>query len=701
MYRNPTLRIALCLAAILSCASPARADYEAGQTAWTAGRHAEALTQWQAAARTGDGKAMLALGQAFARGLGVPQDYILAHMWLNLAAGRGSAEAARERDGLAANMIPQHIASAQELARAWLSGRGANAPKAEVVQRAAAPTAPASPPPPRAIREAQALMTALGYEPGPADGRWGPRPGRAYATFLRDAGLPRTQMLTPDGLRAMRAAAKGRNVAVSAASPRQEPPTRRNPARSPVNLHRLVAAGDIDGLKTALATGGDANVRDGKGRTALMHAADKGHTLLVPPLLKAGADPNIRASDGATALFMAAVHGHSKIIEALTAAGADPSIEGPRGMTAERLIAARIVQEKYGGRPNALHEALQANESSAVIAALLNDGADISARTRVINEDHPQYPEFYTPLHTAAKHSTRPDVISLLLDRGARADAEVEAKYGDEPPKGNGTTAWALAASMNESVDVAMLLIDRAGGLNAQTKYGHAPIHWAAGNKSPELAKRLIERGANVNTRDKNLFTPLHSAAQNKNVDIAKLLIDHGAHIDGSSNGLTPLHSAVGRTGNIAVAKILLERGANLRASAQYFATPLHYAATEKNVAAAVLLSKFRKNHETCFKIKKSVHCGEPVCWATRKENNAQMIMRLLDLGAKKFPKFFLNSEAADSRCMFEVLTKHSPHSENRAAARRWMERNGVRLENLSRQSVESLEEPDYREGGD
>ena len=311
MHRGVTWRMVVCLAAMLSCASPARADYEAGQTAWQAGRHAEALAQWREAARAGDGKAMLALGRAFAKGLGVPQDYILAHMWLNLAAGRGSAEAARERDALAANMIPQHIASAQERARAWLSGRGADASKAAATPRAVAPTAPAGPPPPRAIREAQALMTAHGYKPGPADGRWGPRTGRAYTTFLRDAGLLPGKMLTPEALRAMRTAAKGRNVNASAVPPRPVPATQRKAAAPPANLHRLVTAGDIVGLKAALAKGADANARDHKGWTALMHAADKGRALLIPLLLKSGADPNTRLADGATALFIAAVHGHS------------------------------------------------------------------------------------------------------------------------------------------------------------------------------------------------------------------------------------------------------------------------------------------------------------------------------------------------------------------------------------------------------
>ena len=341
MHGNRSWRVGLCLAAVLSCCSIARADYEAGQTAWQVGRPAEALTQWQAAARDGDARAMLALGRAYVKGLGVPQDYVEAHKWLNLAAGRGNAEAADEREALAAKMTLQQIASAQEQARAWRSGSAVDAPKAVAVPQAAVPSPQAGPPPPRAIKEAQELLTALGYEPGPADGRWGSRSASAYAAFLRDAGLPPENMLTPDALRAMRAVAKGLNVAATEASPPKASATQRKPAPPPADLHRLVAAGDIDGLKKALDGGADPNIRDARGWTALMHAADKGYALLVPSLLEVGADPNLRLADGATALFIAALHGHSEIVAALMEAGADPSIEGPKGRTLVDVARAR------------------------------------------------------------------------------------------------------------------------------------------------------------------------------------------------------------------------------------------------------------------------------------------------------------------------------------------------------------------------
>ncbi len=317
---------AVFLAATLLGAGAAQADYNAGRAAWDAGRHGEAVRQWEAAAKANDVRALLALGRAFAKGVGVPRDFIEAHKWLNLAAGRGSAEAAAERDALEARMTMEEQAEARKLARAWRMAAAAPKPKlqpkpmppARKAEQSKTP-APAAPPPKRALREAQTLLARLGYRPGPADGDWRPESRRAYRRFLGRAGMKPRDTLTPAGLRALRRAAKDRAAA----------------ARSAVeDLHRAVQAGDIDGLKAALSSGAAADARDRRGWTALMHAANKGHTLMVAPLLAAKADPNVRAADGATALFMAAAHGHGEIIELLMKGGADVALKGPKGRTA-------------------------------------------------------------------------------------------------------------------------------------------------------------------------------------------------------------------------------------------------------------------------------------------------------------------------------------------------------------------------------
>ena len=63
------------------------------------------------------------LGIMYASGEGVPQDYVQAHMWFNLAASRLTGEererAVNNRDLAAGLMIPDQLSEAQRLAREW------------------------------------------------------------------------------------------------------------------------------------------------------------------------------------------------------------------------------------------------------------------------------------------------------------------------------------------------------------------------------------------------------------------------------------------------------------------------------------------------------------------------------------------------------------------------------------------------------
>ena len=256
------LLVMILMASMLSGVGTAQADYEDGQRAWDAGRHSEALREWQTAANAGDAKAMLALGRLYVQGLGVPQNYVHAHLWFSLAASRFEAEAVKERDALAARMSPEQVAEAQKLAAAWQPGKTQPA--------ASAPSKPAGPPPPKAIREAQELLAVLGYEPDPPDGQWGERTVQAYQAFARDANLPMTDTLTPAALKAMRARARQAG-AVSTPKPKALPPDA---------LQRAAKAGNLKGLEAALAAGVDVNARDDKGWTALMYVVDKGYVLL-------------------------------------------------------------------------------------------------------------------------------------------------------------------------------------------------------------------------------------------------------------------------------------------------------------------------------------------------------------------------------------------------------------------------------------
>jgi TPR repeat protein len=80
--------------------------------------YAEAAKWYRKAAEQGNVDAQATLGFRYERGQGVPRDYVLAHMWLSLAAAEGYPCADKCND-LASKMTPDQIVEAQRMAREW------------------------------------------------------------------------------------------------------------------------------------------------------------------------------------------------------------------------------------------------------------------------------------------------------------------------------------------------------------------------------------------------------------------------------------------------------------------------------------------------------------------------------------------------------------------------------------------------------
>jgi TPR repeat protein len=99
--------------------SVAGGPFEDGVNAAKAGDYATAMRLWRPLADQGYAWAQSNLGLMYAKGQGVPQDHVSAHMWFNLAAAGGNIGAARYRDIVTKNMSPAQIAEAQRLAREW------------------------------------------------------------------------------------------------------------------------------------------------------------------------------------------------------------------------------------------------------------------------------------------------------------------------------------------------------------------------------------------------------------------------------------------------------------------------------------------------------------------------------------------------------------------------------------------------------
>ena len=88
------------------------ASNQAGFDAYKRGDYETALKEFLPLAEQGLALAQFNLGFMYGQGEGVPKDYVLAHMWANLAAAQGNENAIKSRDILEKLMIPTQLAQA-------------------------------------------------------------------------------------------------------------------------------------------------------------------------------------------------------------------------------------------------------------------------------------------------------------------------------------------------------------------------------------------------------------------------------------------------------------------------------------------------------------------------------------------------------------------------------------------------------------
>ncbi len=115
---------ALCAGFTLGLTAPAWAGLDEGVAAYDRGDYAAAFREFRPLAEQGNAKAQNYLGLIYVSDLGVPQDYVQAYMWLDLAAsifspGEDRDLAVKYRDIYAKMMSPAQISEAQKLAREW------------------------------------------------------------------------------------------------------------------------------------------------------------------------------------------------------------------------------------------------------------------------------------------------------------------------------------------------------------------------------------------------------------------------------------------------------------------------------------------------------------------------------------------------------------------------------------------------------
>jgi TPR repeat protein len=107
-------------ALVWACTVTANAGpFEEGVIAYERNDHSTALRHWRPLAEQGNPAAQSNLALMYARGQGVPRDYVRAYMWSSLAASKGHADGVKNRSAIAKGMTPAQIQQAQKMVTDW------------------------------------------------------------------------------------------------------------------------------------------------------------------------------------------------------------------------------------------------------------------------------------------------------------------------------------------------------------------------------------------------------------------------------------------------------------------------------------------------------------------------------------------------------------------------------------------------------
>ncbi|MDH4162319.1 MAG: ankyrin repeat domain-containing protein [Nitrospirota bacterium] len=230
---------------------------------------------------------------------------------------------------------------------------------------------------------------------------------------------------------------------------------------SPHAVPEAAEKNDLESIDLFIRAGVSLDAADGKGRTALMIAAEKGRADMLAKLIEKGANVNFTApaKKGPVSALQAVLsvpdlsEAHLRVLQYLLDHGADVKARDSSGRTALFFAAER-------GREQ-------------VAALLLDHGAEVNATD--VRGDFPL-------LSAACGGHT--GVARLLLDRGA----DVKQTMHDQTPF--------LCAVEEGHLGTMKLLLERGADVNTQTAGGVTVLTIASGLENLAAVTLLLEKGA-------------------------------------------------------------------------------------------------------------------------------------------------------------------------------------------------------------
>ena len=199
------------------------------------------------------------------------------------------------------------------------------------------------------------------------------------------------------------------------------------------------------------------------------------------------------------------------------------------------------------------------NGREAVVLLLLENGADISARSTC--GDGSGFIDM-TPLMEATLKGLS-EMVGILIEKGADVRAT----------DGAGQTALYHVSQGDYTIDtgreeLARMLLHAGADVSADDSTGMTPLHEAVDGRHEKVVRVLLDNGADVHAEEHdNYGTPLHLAAWSNAEAVAQLLLDHGAdvsaHFRGSNYSGTPLHIAAWY-GYTTMVQLLIDNGADV-----------------------------------------------------------------------------------------------------------------------------------------